>query len=1306
MKHLHKLMALIAALVWWSGGVAADVVENYVCDFNTKIETSDHAFKVASGWGHLVDSYYNEDEWETLYASYSYSSTSGVDGSGALYAGSQKVGYPSTELYDLIVTPKLTGTSSIKVKRSSSYSTPTLKFYKVTKTGSTYTRGDEITMDLPELSTSEYTTVSIPSVEGEYVGIKASYVYLDDFSAQQAEYDLTKSMKVGSVSNATGSTYPDCDATNHFTVTLKATITNNGDVALNPGDDGFSLSLLYVSSGDTTVLATQAIEEAMGKGASATVMLTASVPYEGHEKYSKYIVRENLGGSVGTTGVWLQPTAYLPQMDVRYDSSKLTATDEINYGNVQGKTSKEFTIRNSGAAPLTVTAITLPDGFECSAKAPLTVEAHKDSVVTISLLGDRAASFSGTATFSGDNVADVTFGLKGVVLDPAKFYVDFEDNQLPAGSYAEDSWSVAQCNTGSVINKYVLSNKYQNRDDKFVTPKLLFEEGDSLTFDAGRANYTQGGEGVYLNVYYSTDRRNWTLYRKIEGSELPSTRLVSYSYYFSTPLNYTIKGLPAGEYYFAFGAGYTYVDNIYGCKRVDVAHDLSVSDQTLPASAMVNHEYAASVTVKNINAKAEEASSYKAELYVGGEKVAEENGADVIEAGGQTTLSLAYVPHTVGIQKAYIVVRSLLDDYTVTSDTAEVNVAKEVGEAELVVGDGKGTATTNVPYYFYNADNAQGAQADIIYTPDMLKAYGLKAGQKISSVAYNGTVTTSKEYKYLNLTVFVGTADTTAYVANTDTAELQRVALYENAPYSFTSGDPFDTQVRLEEPIVWDGEKAIRVFTYAQSSSYTKVQYATDNTYKTAYYKKGNATSFSTSSTPVITLGVAYDPFVLSGKITAAGEPVANAKVKATDGDVYYSAETAEDGTYSLTVYQTDRKYKFTVTAEGYEDYAAEDSIALAGNVEKDVALVKTFHAVKGVVVYKSAPVASAKVTLTNAASETVEATTDEEGVYTFDNVYHGKKYQLAVAAEGYTGYVADDSVEVADADVEIDTIALTKPFVEVSGTVKCGDVPVAGALYKLLSNAAGAVEIGGTTGEDGKFLVAAEQDQKYMLTVTADGYEPFMLEDSVVFTANHDFGDIQLKALSVTISVPDGKILAFSSEKALDFSALDSFKAYVVTGVEKKNDAAFTKLAQVTTVPASTGVIIVAAPGDYQAPVAKDAPAVENNLLVATASASYTIKFDDANEVWALGLLDNNKPAFTTTIGTEIPQGSAYLRKTSDVEYIYLYEADVPEPDAIRSVEGGMLDLNADMFNTSGQKVDKSYRGIVIQNGKKFSRK
>ena len=35
-----------------------------------------------------------------------------------------------------------------------------------------------------------------------------------------------------------------------------------------------------------------------------------------------------------------------------------------------------------------------------------------------------------------------------------------------------------------------------------------------------------------------------------------------------------------------------------------------------------------------------------------------------------------------------------------------------------------------------------------------------------------------------------------------------------------------------------------------------------------------------------------------------------------------------------------------------------------------------------------------------------------------------------------------------------------------------------------------------------------------------------------------------------------------------------------------------------------------------------------------------------------------------------------------------------------------GVLDLNAPMYNLAGQRVDKSYKGIVIQNGKKVIKK
>ena len=50
------------------------------------------------------------------------------------------------------------------------------------------------------------------------------------------------------------------------------------------------------------------------------------------------------------------------------------------------------------------------------------------------------------------------------------------------------------------------------------------------------------------------------------------------------------------------------------------------------------------------------------------------------------------------------------------------------------------------------------------------------------------------------------------------------------------------------------------------------------------------------------------------------------------------------------------------------------------------------------------------------------------------------------------------------------------------------------------------------------------------------------------------------------------------------------------------------------------------------------------------------------------------------------------------------LSDATAPDPDtAIDNVENATLDLNAPMYDVLGRKVDKSYRGIVIQNGQAF---
>lgn len=120
MKHLNYLLSFLMALLWGTGVANADVVQNYTMDFNTSIDVTDHEFKAASGWGHIAESYYDNEEWETYWVTYTYSTTAGVGGTGALKVGDQTIGSWSNSqaVNDLLVTPAVTGTSSIYVKKS------------------------------------------------------------------------------------------------------------------------------------------------------------------------------------------------------------------------------------------------------------------------------------------------------------------------------------------------------------------------------------------------------------------------------------------------------------------------------------------------------------------------------------------------------------------------------------------------------------------------------------------------------------------------------------------------------------------------------------------------------------------------------------------------------------------------------------------------------------------------------------------------------------------------------------------------------------------------------------------------------------------------------------------------------------------------------------------------------------------------------------------------------------------------------------------------------------------------------------
>lgn len=1307
MKHLNYLMALLITMLWGTGVAKADVVKNYKVDFNTTIDTKEHDFKVASGWDHIVDSYESDDDYssETYYVDYTYFPTVGIDGGGGLKIGSQTIGdgWYSSTVYDLLVTPAITGTSSIYVKKVSSSSN--IYVYKVTTDANgKLKRGAAISIDTGNLTTTDFTKVEIPAQEGERIGIRGYNVYIDDFEAEQVEYTLKKSLKVTSLVKVGNTSYDiDCDETNHFPITVKATIVNNGDFTINPGDENYSLSLLAKIKGVETEACTQPIAESIAPGDKLDVEISASLDYKVFNDRFGYYVRDNISKTTSSS-VFYEPTPYVPVMELRTsDNSKVTSTDAFPYGMVAEPVTKTFRLRDTGAAPLNVTSITVPDGFAVEPGAPLTIAAHGEQMLNLTFTAATPGVFSGNVVISADNVPDITFAVSGTVLDTSKYFVNFEDNKLPAGSICEDNWSLKQRDYLSGDNAYFLSNGTRGSENKFITPLLRVAEGEKMTVDVARTNYSISGDDVYLKVYYSTDRNTWTLAKEIMGSELSTKRANSYDYSLGELTTFVIDNVPAGEYYIGFAAGYTSIDNIYGFEKVDVAHDLMVSSTGMPSTGMVNNRFTAKMNVKNINADAEAAGSYTVALYVDGEKVAEETETPEIAANGTASFQLSYTPHAAGTYPAYIELKNAADNYSLKTAASDVTIAAEMSSFSVQVGKASGTKSSDVPIYFFNGDNMLGADCDILYTADMLKAYGISEGQKISSITYSGVPASSKSYKLSSLYACVGAVDEATYAASENEDGMSKVTLVEDAQYEFKSDVPYGTEILLPEPITWDGVKGIRVRTHVKSDGYVKVYYDVDADYKTAYYKTGSSSSFRETNTPVASFGIVADPSTVSGKVACGDAPVADATVTLTNGDVYYTATTAEDGTYSMPVYQNSKKYVLTVAAEGFDEYTEADSLDVKADVTKDVQLVKTFVSVSGTVTYRKTPLAGVEVKLARQGDEAMVAVTDAGGKFVFDNVRHSQNYAITATKEGYSDYAGKDSVAVETADVELPAVVMFKPMAKVVAVVKDGETPVADAKFSFSTlNTEYGSQLNGSLGDEGKINAVLPQDVNYMLTIEKPGYETYALADSVSFGPEYDFGVIQLKPLTERIVVDGADYVAYSSEKALDFSTAEGLKAYVVTEVKPKNDAAYVVLEEVTKVPAYTGVLLKAAAGAYTVRVAVDAEAVEKNLLEGTGDYEFA---STENSVWTLAKDDKNVAAFTTAEETVVPSNSAFLRYESSVEYIYLDENDVPEVDGIRGASYGTLDLNAPMYNISGQKVGKDYKGIVIQNGKKYSK-
>lgn len=988
MKKVNYLLVAFTMLLGL-GSLHAENISPYLADFNTAIDVSDHDFRPASGWNHITESAYID--YEDMYVTYNYTSTKGVNGSGAIGIGDQTVSgsgwyAESQELHDYLVTPAVSGAVSIMAERIN-YN-HYLQVYKATKNADgTFTVGDQLELthgsttstSINDLSAFDYDTIQIGNFsEPTYLAIRGNGVYIDNFSAETADVDLVRSLKITNQTTAVSN--PDVRPDGKYPMSIAVTLLNNGDYDLNPGDENYSITVTERESG--AEIGTAPISKAITKGETAMDTITVYADYATYPKQTGVKVRENISGTQYQYQSYVTPTPYEPIMQIR-DGGNTTELDDstaINFGKIQQNTTKNIIVRNSGAKALNITSITLPEGYVVDSSA-FTVPAHSEHPVAITATTDETGIHNGYLTINADEVDPFHLALNATVLDSTKYYVDFENNRNPAGAIVGKNWVVSTWGVGD--NNYILQNNYTD-ESLFITPLLKVTEGEQMVFDAGKRANTS-----YINVYYSADRKNWIRLDSINASRM-SDEYPSSGYSYTRKYNlttYTISGVPAGNYYIAFGSGYANLDNIYGFEVVPVSHDLAITSQSIPTTAVVNTESTAKATLQNVGANDETARSYTATLHLGDATYTAD--AVKLEAGTSTDFTFPVTPHKAGTFAAYIEF-AFADDYKVTTDTVNVVVGEETAQTEVQVGEPTGSTSSYVPLYI----NYNNSESETVYTTDMLN--GLKTGDKITSIVYKGFTTTTKN---INTTLNVWIANTSDEPQTSSPYELANTDTMTNVfsgDYTFpkdgTSTNPAPIiTVNLTEPFVYNGQNIRLIVRSENQSDYASYTFNTvsqrNSIYRNNDYHETFLTRpYSLAPSPVVYFGVQRDPVTLTGTVTdSAGNAISGAVVKLTSGNVEYSDTTEADGSYNISVMKDQLTYTLRTDAPDYEPYIT-DGINVTAGLTKDIVL----HPATGLFIENHNiaangtvnDYATAEITVTNDISQDIAAADYDATLY------------------------------------------------------------------------------------------------------------------------------------------------------------------------------------------------------------------------------------------------------------------------------------------------------------------------------------
>ena len=910
-------------------------------------------FAPPEGWGVYGDT---SDYTFTLY-------------SGAL-RGYDSSAYGAATSNPIVVTPPVQGTVTVRYCVDEPYDygygeedeEGYITFYDMTKAGDTYVKGNSIGTG----SSYSYSDKVLTVDAGQCVGIQMQYANV--MSVTYEPYDdgggtvERRAMTIGDVAFASTPLFAGADG--NVSAPFTVTVTNSGNVALNPGDENYTLTLYTDTHGD---LVTIPLTEALAAGESKTMSIDASFPVSlisaksnlNSSKgayYAGLCVRENLKQGYKSIA-WTDIYPYAFHYKLKQGNLVVSSLD---FGFVSEPVTRTLTLSNEGGRDMTVTAITLPQGFSTDAVVPFTVASIKETAHTQDFnitLGndDTVGILSGDLVMTVEGMDEpVTLPLSGAKAGGDLFFEGFEGETMPAGWIIadglqlilghEDAWGA---------NNHVLSNEKSVSTLRAITPRLTAAEGEKLLFQAGATS--KYGQDACVTVYYSTDRANWEQVKNIrnssyaeEGDETFSTQYPVGQYQTNAQL-YTVD-MPAGEGYLAFDICYARIDNVFGCRMVAVDHDLALASFNAPATGIVNNAVNTSMYIKNVNTAAEAAGSYTVTLTVNGEDVKVMTETPEIAGGAEMPLVMSFTPHQAGTYTVKMRM-DVTENLSIETAEATVTVAEETALADVIVGAGSITTGGRLTYTTPLCNYYKKAESQLVFTQEYLAQYGITPGTKLTAIAFNGWIDSSKTFTG-NYRVAITPTELSSITPDQAVEILPEMVVYSNTSYTEPQAGEKDTaapilKVDLTAPYTYTGGN-ILVDVMAEFANWSyNCQYVGDTSLASRAIMRAtdndvlSETAYNQSSMFAQTVfTVENNPLSYAGTVVSSedSQPVEGADVVLTSGEVEYRGVTDADGAFSIVVFQSDKDYDVNVNAEGYNEYTSTASFA-DGSVQASIVL-------------------------------------------------------------------------------------------------------------------------------------------------------------------------------------------------------------------------------------------------------------------------------------------------------------------------------------------------------------------------------